>query len=108
MANLTRNYIKWQSASAPCGQTYRYFFWLYRVIFGIPAANPQAKGDSITLQTPSIEGTVMRLSKPDTKGTHPWKAEVSEGASGVTAETNFGWFRQVYEPTYTEAPAGGE
>lgn len=84
---------------------YRYF-WLYRVIFGIPATNLQTKGDSITFSTPSIEGTVMRRSKPDTKGTHPWKAEVSEGASGVTAETISGWFGQVYEPTYTEATSG--
>ena len=84
---------------------YRYF-WLYRVIFGIPATNLQTKGDSITFQTPSIEGTVLRRNKPDAKGTHPWKAEVSEGASGVTAETISGWFGQVYEPTYTETPAG--
>ena len=84
---------------------YRYF-WLYRVIFGIPATNLQTKGDSITFSTPSIEGTVMRRNKPDTKGTHPWKAEASEGAAGVTSETITGWFGQVYEPTYTEAPAG--
>ena len=84
---------------------YRYF-WLYRVIFGIPSANLQTKGDSITFQTPSIEGTVMRRNKPDAKATHPWKAEVSEGASGVTAETISGWFGQVYEPTYTEATSG--
>lgn len=84
---------------------YRYF-WLYRVIFGIPSANLQTKGDSITFQTPSIEGTVMRRNKPDAKVTHPWKAEVSEGASGVTAETISGWFGQVYEPTYTEATSG--
>ena len=84
---------------------YRYF-WLYRVIFGVPSTNLQTKGDSITFQTPSIEGTVLRRNKPDAKGTHPWKAEVSEGASGVTAETISGWFGQVYEPTYTETPAG--
>ena len=84
---------------------YRYF-WLYRVKFGLPATNLQTKADSITFSTPTIEGTVMRRNKPDTKGTHPWKAEVSEGAAGVTAETISGWFGQVYEPTYTEAPAG--
>lgn len=84
---------------------YRYF-WLYRVIFGIPSTNLQTKGDSITFQTPSIEGTVMRRNKPDAKGTHPWKAEVSEGAAGVTSETISGWFGQVYEPTYTEATSG--
>ena len=33
------------------GGKYRYF-WLYRVIFGIPATNLQTKGDSITFQPP--------------------------------------------------------
>ena len=47
---------------------YRYF-WLYRVKFGIPATNLQTKGDSITFQTPTIEGTVMRRNKPDGMGT---------------------------------------
>ena len=36
---------------------YRYF-WLYRVIFGIPATNLTTKGESIEFSTPSIEGTV--------------------------------------------------
>jgi len=36
---------------------YRYF-WLFRVKFGIPATNLQTKGDSISFQTPTIEGTV--------------------------------------------------
>lgn len=43
---------------------YRYF-WLYRVIFGIPATNLATKGDSITFSTPTIEGTVLRRNKPD-------------------------------------------
>ena len=37
---------------------YRYF-WLYRVQFGVPATNLQTKGDSISFQTPTIEGTVI-------------------------------------------------
>ena len=41
---------------------YRYF-WLYRVKFGVPSTNLQTKGDSITFQTPSIQGTVMRRNK---------------------------------------------
>lgn len=78
---------------------YRYF-WLYRVKFGIPSTNLQTKGDSITFQTPSIEGTVLRRNKADTSGKHPWKAEVTEGATGVSADTITGWFGQVYEPIY--------
>ena len=41
---------------------YRYF-WLYRVVFGIPATNLQTKGDNITFSTPSIEGTIIRRNK---------------------------------------------
>ena len=78
---------------------YRYF-WLYRVKFGVPATNLATKGESITFQTPTIEGTVMRRNKPDTQGKHPWKTEVTEGGTNVTAATISGWFSAVYEPTF--------
>lgn len=78
---------------------YRYF-WLYRVQFGIPATNLQTKGDSISFQTPTIEGTVMRRNKPDGNGNHPWKSEVTEGDDGVTPSAVAGWFSQVYEPVF--------
>ena len=79
---------------------YRYF-WLYRVKFGIPAANMATKGDSITFNTPTIEGTILRRNKVDGKGKHPWKAEVTEGDTAVTAATITNWYNEVYEPTYT-------
>lgn len=79
---------------------YRYF-WLYRVKFGIPATNLATKGDSITFNTPTIEGTVMRRNKEDSNGNHPWKAEVSDGDTGVSASTINGWYSAVYEPSYT-------
>lgn len=82
---------------------YRYF-WLFRVKFGIPATNLQTKGDSISFQTPTIEGTVMRRNKLDERGNHPWKAEVSEDDTGVTGTTISAWFTKVYEPVFTEAP----
>ena len=78
---------------------YRYF-WLYRVKFGIPATNLATKGDNITFSTPTIEGTILRRNKVDTKGKHPWKAEVTEGDSTVTEETIVNWYNEVYEPTY--------
>lgn len=78
---------------------YRYF-WLYRVIFGIPATNLTTKGESIEFSTPTIEGTVYRRNKVDDQGSHPWKAEVSEDDTGVTAETISGWYTEVYEPSY--------
>lgn len=82
---------------------YRYF-WLYRVIFGLPATNLQTKGDSISFQTPTIEGTVMRRNKLDASGRHPWKAEVTEGDPGVAPSTITEWFTEVYEPIFTPQP----
>ena len=82
---------------------YRYF-WLYKVKFGIPATNLQTKGDSITFQTPTIEGTVMRRNKVDDYDNHPWKAEVNEDDTGVIASTITSWFTEVYEPEFTVTP----
>ena len=81
------------------------YYWLYRVKFGIPATNLATKGDSITFSTPTIEGTILRRHKVDGNGKHPWKAEVTEGDSAVTADTITNWYKEVYEPSYTTAAA---
>ena len=82
------------------------YYWLYRVIFGIPATNLATKGDGITFSTPTIEGTILRRNKPDAKGKHPWKVEVTEGDTSVAASVISGWYNEVYEPTYdTATPA---
>jgi len=86
-------------AQKPDGR-YRYF-WVYRVKFGVPSANLQTKGDSITFQTPEIQGTIMRRNKLDAQGKHPWKAEVTEGDTGVTQGTIDSWYDEVYEPVYS-------
>lgn len=80
---------------------YRYY-WLYRVIFGIPATNLATKGDSITFNTPTIEGTVLRRNKLDEFGKHPWKTEVTEGAEGVPESVITNWYTSVYEPVAPE------
>lgn len=84
--------------------TYKYY-WLYRVIFGIPATNLATKGDSITFSTPSIEGTIYRRNKLDGQGKHPWKAEANEGDASLPTSVISGWFTTVYEPDFT---IGGE
>ncbi len=81
------------------------YYWLYRVKFGIPATNLATKGDSITFSTPTVEGTIMRRNKVDGQGKHPWKAEVTEGDTTVTAETIANWYQEVYEPSYTTEAA---
>jgi len=78
---------------------YRYF-WLYKVIFAVPSASLATKGDSITFQTPKIEGTVLRRNKADSKGRHPWKAEITEGETGADAATITAWYTKVYEPAF--------
>jgi len=79
---------------------YRYF-WIYKVRFAIPNNTMQTKGDSVSFQTPSIEGTIIRRNKADTQGKHPWKSEVTDGETGVDPTTISGWFTAVYEPNYT-------
>ena len=82
---------------------YRYF-WLYRVLFGIPGTSLKTKGDSVEFSTPTIEGAISRRNKLDGQNKHPWKAEVTEGATGVSAATISSWYDSVYEPSYA---AGG-
>lgn len=82
------------------------YFWLYRVKFGVPATAFATKGDSITFNTPTIEGTVMRRNKPDSSGNHPWKAEVTEGTTGVNAGAIATWYDNVYEPTFQTSSSG--
>lgn len=77
------------------------YYWLYRVLFGIPGASLATKGDSISFSTPSIEGTVLRRNKVDAFGTHPWKAEATEG-TGVSDSVIVSWYQSVYEPEAAE------
>jgi len=82
---------------------YRYF-WLYRVVFGIPATNLATKGDAITFSTPTIEGTVLRRNKIDANNKHPWKAEVNEDDLSVPSSVISGWYSEVYEPVFGVTP----
>jgi phi13 family phage major tail protein len=82
---------------------YRYF-WLYRVKFAVPETNLETKGESINFQTPTIEGTVMRRNKLDTRGKHPWKVEVNEDDAVVLPATITSWYSTVYEPAYAIEP----
>lgn len=75
------------------------YYWLYRVLFGIPATNLATKGDSITFSTPTIEGTISRRNKVDGNNKHPWKAEVTE--DGTNSSIIDAWYNSVYEPTYS-------
>lgn len=73
------------------------YFWLYRVKFGIPADALATKGDSVTFNTPTIEGTVLCRNKADKTGKHPWKAEVTEGDVSASGNVIANWYKAVYE-----------
>lgn len=85
---------------------YRYY-WLYRVIFGIPATNLTTKGDSITFSTPTIEGAIVRRNKLDAFNRHPWKAELTDDGSQERKGAITNWFSQVYEPVASGNVVGG-
>lgn len=76
------------------------YYWLYKVLFGVPATNLATKGDSITFSTPTIEGTIFRRNKVDGKNNHPWKAEVTESDTNQSVISQ--WYTEVYEPVYTD------
>lgn len=90
--------IGFQSKSAKGGDRY---FWFYRVTFAAPSGTLNTKGETISFETPSIEGTISRRNKLDGYNKHPWKAEVKAGETGVDATTITNWFSAVYEPTPT-------
>jgi phi13 family phage major tail protein len=81
------------------------YYWLYRVLFGIPATNLATKGDSITFSTPTIEGTISRRNKVDASNKHPWKAEITEDGTNDTIIN--AWYDAVYEPSYAQNNNGG-
>ena len=80
------------------------YFWLYRVLFGIPATSLATKGDSITFSTPTIEGTIVRRNKVDANNKHLWKAEVTEDGTNASIINN--WYDSVYEPSYSQNNGG--
>ena len=93
--------------AAKANGKYRYFVF-YRVKFAIPSTSLATKNDSITFNTPSIVGTIMRRNKADSKGRHPWKAEVTEGDNSVSDTVINGWYEDVYEPDYTATQSNSQ
>jgi len=49
----------------------------------------------------------MRRTRLDGHNKHPWKAEVTEGDPGVSADTITNWYSQVYEPVWAAPTASG-
>ena len=43
---------------------------------------------------------IPEVLKAGAEGTHPWKAEVTEGDTGVPESVIADWYKSVYEPAY--------
>lgn len=82
---------------------YRYV-WLYRVKFAVPNDNFATKGESVQFTTPTIEGTIYKRNKPDSRGRNPWRYSVTEGEVTGSASTINSWFETVPEPNFTTSP----
>lgn len=80
------------------------YLWLYRVLFGIPAEAYETKGNAINFQTPTLEGVILRRTKLDGLGKHPWRAQADQDNPSIPNLVFTNWFTSVYEPDYTSAP----
>lgn len=75
--------------------TYEYV-WLYRVKFGVPQHAYNTKGESISFNNSTIEGSIARRKQPDYQDKHPWRAFADPGT--VSSAVLDAWFTEVYEP----------
>lgn len=84
---------------------YRYV-WLYKGKFMDPEDNNETKGDSINWQSDTITGNFVRLLfsyQVGDKKTTPYKYEMDEDDTAVSAETLASWFTEVTLPTAGDA-----
>lgn len=74
--------------------------WFPRVKFAIPSEAYTTKGDSITFNTPTLEGTIMEEVIADAAGKHQWRYYIDDDATETGASTVISsWFTAV--PTIT-------
>lgn len=76
------------------------YIWLLKCKFKVPGEKYQTEGESITFNTPEIEGTIL-LNKDNR-----WKADIVAKETDAVAQTWFDAVQEYKEPE--EAGAGGE
>lgn len=76
------------------------YVWLLKCKFKVPGEKYQTEGESITFNTPEIEGTIL-LNKDNR-----WKADIVAKETDAVAQTWFDAVQEYKEPE--EAGAGGE
>lgn len=76
------------------------YIWLLKCKFKVPGEKYQTEGESITFNTPEIEGTIL-LNKDNR-----WKADIVAKETDAVAQTWFDAVQEYKQPEETEA--GGE
>ena len=78
------------------------YVWLLRVLFSIPSDAFTTKGDSITFNTPTIEGKIMEEVIEDAAHRHVWRYRL-DSDSPVTgaAAAAAAWYNAVPTPAYS-------
>lgn len=77
--------------------SYRYT-WLAKGKFGLQEQNNETKGDSITFNTPTINGSFVKRECDD-----EWERHIDEDSTNYTPEQGANWFNNPYG----EAVSGG-
>lgn len=70
------------------------YVWLPRVLFAIPSDAYTTKGDSITFNTPTIEGKIMEEIVEDAAHKHVWRYRVDDDTT-TGAATAEDWYIAV-------------
>jgi phi13 family phage major tail protein len=69
---------------------YRYT-WLAKGKFGLPEQNNETKGDSVSFQTPTTEGSFVKRETDD-----EWERHIDEDTAAFTPEQATNWFLNPY------------
>lgn len=73
------------------------YYAFYRTKFGLPAMQRNTKGSSITINTPKLEGRIMRRHKPDYAGDHPWRIHHVDDGTAASQTVVSAWYNSVPE-----------
>lgn len=77
------------------------YVWLLRVLFSIPSDAFTTKGDSITYNTPTIEGKIMEEIVEDSARRHVWRYRLDSDSTATGASTAAAaWYNAVPTPSY--------
>ena len=78
------------------------YVWLVRVIFALPPDAYSTKGDSITFNTPTIEGKIMEEVIEDAAHRHVWRYTLDSDSTATGAATAAAaWYSAVPTPSYS-------